>query len=164
MNWARHVGDVGDSIVASRPPDFVTSEPILPRSTTAVKVVSVSSWGAAGDVSTDHTVDIAAGATLDLANDMPAPAPDDGVGHAVRLCSSGLGRIFANALAWGCSPISTRAMLPSLSCQGFHRFVLAWDAGLREKYAVEFTIGDQVSRRVVIERDCKGARRSHYRS
>ena len=96
MNWAHHVGDVGDSIVASRPPDFV---PSLPRSTAAVKVVSVSSWGTAGDVSTDHTVDIAAGATLDLANDMPAPAPDDGVGHAVRLCSSGLGRIFANAMA-----------------------------------------------------------------
>ena len=117
---------------------------MLPRSTAAVGVISVSSWSAAGGVSTDYTVNVAAGAALDLANDMPAPEPGDGVGHAVKLCSSGLDRIFRNALEWGASPISTRAMLPSLSCHGFHRFVLAWDAGLRAKYAVEFTIGDQV--------------------
>ena len=109
------------------------SVPMLPPSTAANGVIAVSSWGAEGNVSTDYIVDIAAGAAFDLANDMPPPrAKDDDavVGHAVNLkgCSSGLGRIFDNASASGCSSISTRAMLPSLSCQSFHRSVLILDA------------------------------------
>ena len=109
------------------------SVPMLPPSTAANGVIAVSSWGAEGNVSTDYIVDIAAGAALDLANDMPPPRAEDDavVGHAVKVCSSGLGRIFGNASAWGCSSISTRAMLPSLSCQSFHRFVLVLDARLR---------------------------------
>ena len=74
----------------------------------AVGVVSVSSWGAAGGMSTVYTVNVAAGAALDLANNMQAPEPGDG----------------ESLLAW-------TASLASLSCQGFHRFVLASYAGLR---------------------------------
>lgn len=74
----------------------------------AVGVVSVSSWGAAGGMSTVYTVNVAAGAALDLANNMQALEPGDGEA----------------LLAWAAS-------LASLSCQGFHRFVLASYAGLR---------------------------------
>ena len=107
---------------------------MLPPSTAAKGVIAVSSWGAEGNLSTDYTVDIAAGAALGLANNMPPPGAEDAsdaatvVGHAVKVCSSGLGRIFDNASASGCSSISTRAMLPSLSCQSFHRSVLILDA------------------------------------
>ena len=106
---------------------------MLPPSTAANGVIAVSSWGAEGNVSTDYIVDISADAAFDLANDMPPPrAKDDDavVGHAVKVCSSGLGRIFDNASASGCSSISTRAMLPSLSCQSFHRLLRVLDAGL----------------------------------
>ena len=106
--------------------------PLLPPSTAANGVIAISSWGAKGNVSTDYIVDTAAGAALDLANDMPPPRAEDDavVGHAVKVCSSGLDRIFDNASTWGSSSISTRAMLPSLSCQSFHRLLRVLDAGL----------------------------------
>ena len=108
--------------------------PLLPPSTAANGVIAILSWGAKGNVSTDYIVDTAAGAALDLANDMPPPRAEDDavVGHAVKVCSSGLDRIFDNASTWGSSSISTRAMLPSLSCQSFHFFVLVLESWTRD--------------------------------
>ena len=56
---------------------FSPSEPMLPPSTAAKGVIAVSSWGAEGNLSTDYTVDIAAGAALGLANNMPPPGAED---------------------------------------------------------------------------------------